>query len=165
MTDRTPAINELVLHLREIAQNLETKFADQTGSDGKDASTFSDDLCQTAERLLWEIDRRSQHLDASLFGDPAWCLLLDLYVHAIKGTRISVSSACVAARVPPTTALRWISTMVERSLLTKQPDPDDARRIYLELTETARGSVTAYLARVTGARLSTQQTANIRSFG
>ncbi|HEX7822007.1 MAG TPA: hypothetical protein VF463_15470 [Sphingobium sp.] len=68
------------------------------------------------------------------FGDPAWSMLLDLYVSAMSGKRTSVSSLCIASGVPPTTALRHISTMVSKGWILRVADPKDARRIFLELS-------------------------------
>src|SRR3546814_1843272 len=44
-------------------------------------------------------------------SDPAWDMLLDLYLAAERNTRpVSISSLCIASAVPATTALRWIKT-------------------------------------------------------
>jgi hypothetical protein len=40
-----------------------------------------------------------------LFADPGWDILLDLYAARQEGKQVSVSSLCIAAAVPPTTAL------------------------------------------------------------
>ncbi len=70
----------------------------------------------------------------TLFGEPAWDILLDLFVAAKEGRRVSVMSACIGAAVPSTTALRWISALEREGLLTREDDPDDARRTYVLLT-------------------------------
>lgn len=48
-------------------------------------------------------DRFFQH---DLFAEPAWDILLDLKAASLEGQQVSVSSRCIAAAVPPTTALR-----------------------------------------------------------
>ena len=50
---------------------------------------------------------RTELLDADLFGEPAWDILVDLFIHQSRGKRVSVTSSCIASRVPPTTALRF----------------------------------------------------------
>ena len=47
-----------------------------------------------------------------LFADPAWDIMLDLFAARIEGKDITVSSAGIAACVPPTTALRWSATAI-----------------------------------------------------
>lgn len=60
---------------------------------------------------------RSSFLPADLFADPAWDMLLDLLQAEIVQHRVPVSSLCIAAAVPATTALRWIKSMTDRSTL------------------------------------------------
>lgn len=69
-----------------------------------------------------------------LFGEPAWDLLLDLFVRQMQGLKTSVTSACIAACVPPTTGLRWIRVLEAENLIERFDDPEDARRHFLRLT-------------------------------
>jgi DNA-binding transcriptional ArsR family regulator len=80
-----------------------------------------------------------------LFADPAWDMLLDLFASRLEGSRVCVSSACSAAIVPQTTALRWVDRLEECGLLERHPDPADSRRIYLELTELATWRIELWL--------------------
>ena len=77
---------------------------------------------------------REQFFPPDLFADPSWDILLDLKAAAQEGQRVSVSSLCIAAAVPPTTALRWISAMTESGMLLRRQDPADARRVFIELS-------------------------------
>jgi DNA-binding MarR family transcriptional regulator len=78
---------------------------------------------------------REQHFPADLFADPGWDILLDLYAAKLEGKSVSVSSLCIAAAVPPTTGLRWITSMTEHGALVRRHDPNDARRVFIELSE------------------------------
>ncbi len=80
---------------------------------------------------------RERFFPADLFADPAWDILLDLAAAQREGTRVSVSSLCIAANVPTTTGLRWIKAMVDRGLLLREPDPHDARRAFIILSPEA----------------------------
>ena len=80
-----------------------------------------------------------------IFADPAWDMLLDLYACKLEGTKVCVSNACIAARVPHTTALRWLDRLEECGLVERHPDPVDSRRIYVELTETATWRIELWL--------------------
>lgn len=73
-----------------------------------------------------------------LFSDPAWDILLDLYTSEKSGQKISVTSACIAARVPTSTGLRWITILIQNGYVERQSDPSDARRSFLSLTPAAR---------------------------
>ncbi|MDJ0278707.1 winged helix DNA-binding protein [Sphingomonas sp. 2R-10] len=80
---------------------------------------------------------RDQFLPKDLFADPGWDMLLDLFAARLEGSRVSVSSLCIASAVPPTTALRWITTLTDAGLLMRREDPSDRRRAFIVLT--ARG--------------------------
>lgn len=69
-----------------------------------------------------------------LFSDPAWDMLLDLFIARLEGRAISVTSACIASCVPTTTALRWISVLEKGGVICRQSDHKDKRRQFLDLT-------------------------------
>lgn len=87
---------------------------------------------------------RDRFFDPGLFADPGWDILLDLYAAQDEGKPVSVSSLCIAAAVPPTTALRWITNMTTAGLLVRVQDPGDARRVFIELSPDTRRQMEAY---------------------
>lgn len=89
-------------------------------------------------------------MGADLFADPAWDMLLDLYASEIEKHDISVSSACLAAGVPNSTALGWLVKLEKRGLLTRLRDPADGRRTFLRLTPNASRAIAAWLAAMFG---------------
>jgi hypothetical protein len=93
---------------------------------------------------------RDQHFPADLFADPGWDILLDLFAAKLEGKSVSVSSLCIAAAVPPTTALRWITTMTEHGALVRKQDPNDARRVFIELSPDSDERLRAYFADAAG---------------
>lgn len=74
----------------------------------------------------------------ALFEDPAWDILLAIYIDEADGRLVSVSSACYASHVAPTTALRWIARLEQTGALERTDDPHDRRRSYLRLTSVTR---------------------------
>jgi DNA-binding MarR family transcriptional regulator len=91
---------------------------------------------------------RAKYFAEDLFADPAWDMLLDLLQAEIAQLRVPVSSLCIAAAVPATTALRWLKTMVSQSIFIRRPDPHDGRRVYVELAPEASRSLRRYFAEV-----------------
>jgi DNA repair protein RadC len=81
-----------------------------------------------------------------LFGEPAWDILLDLFVANADGSRVSVSSACAATTAPHTTALRYLRALEENGMITRAPHESDARIIYVTLSEAALGSMKSILS-------------------
>jgi DNA-binding MarR family transcriptional regulator len=61
---------------------------------------------------------------------------------------VPVSSLCIAAAVPATTALRWIKTMTDVGLFKRRADPHDGRRVFVELSHGASESMRRYFGEV-----------------
>jgi hypothetical protein len=91
-----------------------------------------------AEQFLRLRRHRDKIFGSGFFGEPAWDMLLDLFLARAKGLRpVSVTSLCIASSVPSTTALRWIGFMVQQGLLVRDSDPLDRRRVFIRLTDAA----------------------------
>jgi DNA-binding MarR family transcriptional regulator len=91
---------------------------------------------------------RARFFSEELFADPAWDMLLDLLQAELAQLRVPVSSLCIAAAVPATTALRWLRTMVDQKLFIRRADPHDGRRVFVELAPDASQALRAYFAEV-----------------
>jgi hypothetical protein len=92
-------------------------------------------ILREARRSYMGRRERDQIFGGRLFADPSWDILLDLFIAQYEGQNVSVSSACIAASVPSTTALRHIAHLVEIGLVVRKPHPRDSRSTFLELTE------------------------------
>jgi hypothetical protein len=82
-----------------------------------------------------------------LFGEPAWDMLVDLFIASEEGKRISVSSLCIASAVPMTTALRWIAILETRNLILRTTDPVDARRFFISLAPETHSKIKTHFER------------------
>jgi DNA-binding MarR family transcriptional regulator len=91
---------------------------------------------------------RARYFREELFADPAWDMLLDLLQAEIAQLRVPVSSLCIAAAVPATTALRWLKTMVSQGIFLRRADPHDGRRVFVELAPEASQALRRYFAEV-----------------
>ena len=91
---------------------------------------------------------RERYFPAELFGDPAWDMMLDLTAARLERRDVSVSSLCIAAAVPTTTALRWIRNLCDAGLFERNTDPDDARRGIITLSAASQELMLGYLASV-----------------
>ena len=100
-----------------------------------------------ARQLLGLRRLREEMLGGNLFADPAWDLLLHLYVESAAGKQVAISGLCSAAKVRPTTGLRWINLLVDAGLLEKSDDPEDARRVFVGFATGAEESIHHILAR------------------
>lgn len=99
-------------------------------------------------RLVQSIIRqrrlRDRYFESELFADPAWDILLDLTAARAEHRRVSVTSLCIAAAVPTTTALRWIQQMTDMGILVRQSDPDDRRRAFIAMSDDVADAMARY---------------------
>jgi hypothetical protein len=77
--------------------------------------------------------RRDLLLGPGWFSDPVWDMLLDLLASQHEGCVISIGSACIAASVPTSTALRWLQRLVEVGAIVRIEDEIDHRRVNVVL--------------------------------
>ena len=86
-------------------------------------------------RLAYDIGaRRRAALGPGLFPDPAWNILLDLFLSDAGGRDLSVTAVCIGSRSSAATALRYITLLVQRGLIDRIADEHDGRRTYVRLT-------------------------------
>jgi DNA-binding MarR family transcriptional regulator len=105
-------------------------------------------LSRFARELYRDRRLRDAGFPAGMFGEPAWDILLDLFASAEEGRDVSVSSACLAAAVPATTALRYLQMMEKQALIERQLSPADARVCYLRLSAETRERLALMLRRM-----------------
>ena len=94
-------------------------------------------VVELARRMYDLRRRRDASLGGELFSEPAWDILLHLFVAGAEGCVVSVSAACDGAAAPQTTALRKLRQLEEARLIVRAGDPKDARRAYVRLSALA----------------------------
>lgn len=98
--------------------------------------------------MIAQRQARAKFFDADLFADPAWDMLLDLTAAHAEGQQVSVTSLCIAAGVPATTALRWIKQLVETGVFERVADAADKRPAFIALSEKSVDAMARYFASV-----------------
>lgn len=69
------------------------------------------------------------------YSEAAWDILIELTVARLDGRRLDVSGLCLLTHVSRTTAWRTIQSLVNAGMLVRVEDPDDRRRIHVELVD------------------------------
>lgn len=105
-------------------------------------------LVAAVRRMMRARQSRTSFFPAELFADPAWDMLLDLTLARLTGKQVSVSSLCLAAGVPATTALRRLDDLCDAGVTMRRPDARDGRRKFVELTEEGARRMLLYLERL-----------------
>jgi hypothetical protein len=89
--------------------------------------------------------RRNGLFRKPLFAEPAWDILLDLYIQRHHRRPVTVHNLCVAAAVPHTTALRWIGKLETSLLIERSPCRHDHRVVHVTLSAEALALMEQYL--------------------
>jgi hypothetical protein len=84
---------------------------------------------ELARRLLSQRRQREELLGPELASEPAWTMLLALFIAHEEGKPARVAEVCAAAGTPPATALRWLATVASEGKIrwgtaTRSPDGD-----------------------------------------
>lgn len=108
-------------------------------------------LAAYAENLYQERRRRARHFPQHLFAEPAWDILLDLFVNGVRNRAISITSACIAGGIPATTGLRWLGLLEKEGLLVRENNGGDARVTWVRLSDNGMNAMRGYLAEGSGA--------------
>jgi len=101
---------------------------------------------EIARAILHDRKRRSRIFNAGMFGEPAWELLLSLYVMDQDGPRLTIGRLIESTECPPTTALRWLQYLQDQDLIVRREHPGDARTAFVSLTNKAREALDLYLS-------------------
>ena len=132
-----------LLSLSRLARSL----ADALDSAASHNGPRTHNLASMVRAYLRARRRRDSLFASDMFADPVWDILLDLFACNLEGRRVCISDACIAASVPPTTALRWLGRMEECQLVVRRQDEADGRRVYVELSATANAAMSQWLER------------------
>ncbi|MFM1886747.1 MAG: hypothetical protein RL026_1904 [Pseudomonadota bacterium] len=100
-------------------------------------------------KFIWQLqETRREVFRGSSLPESSWDILTELMSIELAGRKISVSGLCLAANCPVTTALRRIDELTELGLIAKDPDPSDARRLYVRMTDVGRAKMESFLEQV-----------------
>ncbi|NLR72564.1 winged helix-turn-helix transcriptional regulator [Novosphingobium sp. ERN07] len=120
--------------LEAIATLLLDMLRSDTVKPAYERTPSAEQLIAMAKAKISARRRRQELFPGIQVADPAWDLLLELYVNSVEGRQISVTGLGLGANVPGATVLRWLSLFQEAGLIVREPDSLDRRRIWVRLT-------------------------------
>ena len=103
-------------------------------------------LLARAKKIFEDRRRRANFFDAGMFGEPAWDILLALYISEQEGVRQTITRLTEYVGSPMTTILRWIYALEKRGLIARESHPTDLRKIFVEITEAGRDALDSYFS-------------------
>src|SRR5690348_18368313 len=113
--------------LRRLVSRLDPVAAEVWAGDSVCVSVVqSSELVRFARFIFRARANRTRHFKQSMFGEPAWDMLLSLYATE-ESMRMSIGQLCSYSGSPPTTALRWLDYLEREEFVLRRPHPRDAR--------------------------------------
>ena len=116
-------------------------------------ATTSDELIVCARALLQMRRLRARHFNRAMFAEPAWDILLLLYLADSSEGRQTIGQVAELVETPLTTALRWIGYLEKEHLVGRKDHPTDRRIVFIELTDKGRTALDAFLSEMSGSTL------------
>jgi hypothetical protein len=148
-------LRDIARRLAEIAADLHDNAAlpsamGRTGQTPQDTDEADRRIfLRLARKTYWLRRQRASIFGcAEMFGEPAWDILLDLYIASAEGKQVSVSSACIGSACPPTTGLRWLAILTEQGFVVRENDSNDNRRVMVRLSDKGVAAMERFLASV-----------------
>ena len=135
--------------LRAIIDKLTKRIADFEAARGDgtvpNGKLTDEKLATIAMSIYRARRRRSKFFDASLFGEPAWDMLLDLFVASVSGRMVSFTSLCRAADVTDATGLRWIEVLESQGLVRRRSVSEEGDPTCIEISDNGFEAMCKYV--------------------
>jgi DNA-binding MarR family transcriptional regulator len=144
----TDLINDITATLSAMAEDFSERVANVAKSDARsdggepsDATLVTQAIAVLAERRL-----RRDYLPAELFHEPAWDMLLALFVFRDKRQPMNIKALVGLSDAPVTTSQRWIEHLHKLKLIDRVIDPVDRRRVEISLSTAGDQAMRSYLS-------------------
>jgi len=103
-------------------------------------------LLARVRKHVVERQLRNAYFNPSIFGEPAWEILLTLYISENTGRKPTLRRLAHRVNTPLTTAIRWIDYLAKENLVQKEPRPDYRRMMYVTLLDKGRALIEDYFS-------------------
>ena len=143
-------VKDLTTQLSAIAVEFGTRADRLAGAAGggtgeAQPGPASLDARELAKQLLAQRQARFDHFPAELFHEPAWDMLLALFVAHEERRTMNVKTLVGSAHAPVTTSQRWIEHLHKLRLIDRVIDPTDRRRVEISLSYDGEQAMRGYL--------------------
>ena len=130
-----------------VLTGLEAGLSRGVEADQPRASDEDREECRArARQHLHSRRSRAELFGKSMFGEPAWDMLVVLYVNDAFGPRQTIGTLAALSGAPKATAVRWIQYLEGHNLIDRESHPVDRRTAFVSLSEKARALLDAYFS-------------------
>ena len=123
---------------------LRAAFAGLPSDASQNLSADRQQLQSRARRELEARRAREHYFDRELFGEPAWEILLALYLNEHSGARLTTSKLAEWVALPMTTVIRWVGALEQNGLVGRGDHPTDRRMVFIRLLDKGRKALDSY---------------------
>lgn len=135
---------ELMLGRADVSERPHANESNHRAPGTQSVARDRHSLVSAARAIFFERKRRTQYFSPSMFGEPAWDMLLALYISDLAGSQQTVGKLIGWVGEPQTTALRWIDYLEMERLIVRTPAATDRRIVHLGLTDKGRAALDDY---------------------
>jgi DNA-binding MarR family transcriptional regulator len=101
-------------------------------------------MIERARHEFNERRRRVALFGRAMFGEPAWDMLLTLYILDVSGQRQTIGALLHFSGTPMSTAKRWLDYLEAHGLVCREEHPTDRRTAFVALSDKARNMLNLY---------------------
>ncbi len=138
-------IKDLTAKLSAVAEEFNGRVAHAADPEPVGDEPSEADLVRQAEVVLADRRVRRQFLPAELFHEPAWDMLLALFVSRDERQPMNIKALVSMSDAPVTTSQRWIEHLHKLKLIDRVIDSADRRRVEISLSHDGDQAMRAYL--------------------
>lgn len=109
------------------------------------ATALEGALARRARQILDFRGRRTEGFGRAMFGEPAWDMLLAMYIAEQRGDRATIAELAAVSGASPSVALRWLNFLVAEGLAGQEIHPERSDALAIQLTDRSRRALEHYL--------------------
>lgn len=102
-------------------------------------------LAAIAKSEFYNRRRRDSLIRYDVFAEPAWDLLLELYIQHHEGRPVDLGRLIEVAGVTEPTTLRWVGLLMEKDLVARLPHGGESKDPQIVLTRQGVAEMERYL--------------------
>src|SRR5215217_5795029 len=104
-------------------------------------------LIKRARRAIAERNKRIEVFGKAMFREPAWDMLLILYVEQNR-RRLTIGRLADAAGASATTALRWLEYLESQGMIRRYANPTDRRSFFVGIADRGLQALDLYFSEI-----------------
>ena len=146
---KNEAVVELITDLTKTLSAVAAEFNDRVSKAAEPERPIDEPggsaLMEQAKLVLAQRRLRRQFLPDELFHEPAWDMLLALFIARDERLPMNIKTLVSLSDAPVTTSQRWIEHLHKLKLINRVTDFADRRRAEISLSQTGDRAMSAYL--------------------